>query len=204
MPTSRLFWTPLSPRHRLRYTHDLLEWMYAEGRPEHWIQWTFWEWFIGCSHEQAVKDPRWKMHSIMADSADWNWVRFQRDVRVKLERLLEEHARTGERGGLTLRRQLSRPPGPDGLRFFFYGYVVEPPLTAKKVITYALEETLRYLDGLAVDALGRCPQCHRYFARLRAIRRQYCSPRCTWLASRARRPAPDHRARRRRSTKAKP
>jgi hypothetical protein len=49
---------------------------------------------------------------------------------------------------------------------------------------------------VAVEALGRCKMCSRYFLRLRGTRKVYCSPRCTWQAFRARQKTRPKRKRR--------
>ncbi len=186
MQRGQLFRTPVTHQVRLSYTREFLDWAYTAGRSPEWLQGAFWDWFLGVSHEQARGQIRKHTQSIMRDTASWNWPRIQTAVREGLEDNLTLQDQRRVRLTVQVPRRLSTWEGPDGRRYLQYGPVLPLPLTQDAIIGVALDEALSELRGLAVEVLGTCRQCGRYFVRLRSARKQFCSARCTWQAYPAR------------------
>src|SRR5262249_10930785 len=147
MSRARLLSVPLSARERLRYLRELLDWAYAAERGPQWIQGAFWEWFIGMTHEQAVRDPRGSMATIMRETEDWNWITFQQNVRSRLEELLRGSIGRRQSPVVRLGHTLTQERRGDGRFYFSYGPTLPDPLTEDGVVAVAIDEALKDLSG---------------------------------------------------------
>lgn len=204
MQRGKLLRTPLSERHRLRYTRDFLELIYAKGRRAPWIQQGFWEYFTGVFHNQATSAAAKQWAQIMGATALWNWPMIQLQLREEFELMLAPHMKGDEIQVIGAARSISRWQGPDGVRYLHYGPTLPKGLKPEDVVTLALDQVLSDLSGLAEDALGRCEKCGHYFLRLRGTKKRFCSVSCQWKAFSESRGKPRIGGKRRRSASRKP
>jgi hypothetical protein len=199
MPTSALFQTPLPQRDRLIYLREFLAWLYDGREAGPRICLDFWAWWTGAPDKASPDYKEWRIEELVRDSSDWKWAELRRDLRNSFEKIYD-----------SLKRDpplfLSAAPfafrswrGRDGREYFSVNMALPEKLTAEAIGAFALEEVLRHLEGLAVEAIGRCARadCRRLFLRLRAKRRLYCSTRCRHRAVLDRREAPTKPSRKR-------
>ena len=203
MQRGQLFRTPPSQRARVRYIREFLDWVYSTARTPQWIEGAFWDCFLVAAPDPMREMLRAKRKSVRRATASWDWPAMQTMAREGFESVVEGRDPPGGLNLTEIPRALSTWTGPDDRRYLHYGSQAITALNEADILRSALDEALCDLRGLAVEALGRCEQCGRYFVRLRAARKRFCSPRCTWRAFHARRVKEAGRRRRRAVGKAK-
>jgi hypothetical protein len=187
----QLFRTPISQHARVAYLRDMLDWAYARDRSDEWLEGTFWDCFLRAVHDEMQVTLRRKKSGLRRFTAGWPWQSMQEWFRDGFERAIENRQPPPAIAAGKVARRMKIWTGPDGRRYWHYVTLADLPIVAEDTVAAALDEALCDLRGLAVEALGRCEQCNRYFVRVRAERKRFCSPRCLWQASKAGR----HRAR---------
>lgn len=195
MQRGQLFRTPLTQRARLAYTREFLDLIYAADLEPHQIQARFWEYFLGVTSVKLTGKSKGQYGTIMRKTAEWPWRQVQETLRKAFEAMVGDKPKPDALPVAFVSRHLSLWTGPDGRQYLHYGQVLPASQDWRLYVVAALDETLSDLRGLAVEALGYCAQCGRYFLRLRGTRRVYCSSRCTWQAFTARRDARRRRPR---------
>jgi hypothetical protein len=183
----QLLKTPLDQRARVNYIREFLAWAYSDGRSPQWIEGTFWDFFLAAAPDEMRKVFKSPSKSVRRATARWDWSAMPAIARDGFESAIEKRE---PELGLDLERiprVMSTWTGPDGRRYHHYGSQAITALNETDILRAALDEALCDLRGLAVEALGQCEECKHYFVRLRAARRRFCSPKCTWKAFQTRR-----------------
>jgi hypothetical protein len=183
----QLFKTPLSQRARVHYIREFLDWAYTTGRTSEWIEAAFWDCFLRAAPDEMREMFRAKRKSTRRATAEWNWLAMPAIARDGFESFVEDREPKLGLSPANVPRALNAWTGPDGKRYLHYGPQALVALNETDILRAALDEALCDLRGLAAEALGRCEQCRRYFVRMRAARKRFCSARCTWQALQARR-----------------
>ena len=186
MQRGQLVRSPIAQRARVSYIREFLDWAYATMRSPEWIEVTFWDFFLVAAPDEMRKAFKRKRGPDRRATAKWNWPAMQGLARAAFECCAKGRDVNALLDLSSVSRVLSEWTGPDGKRYLHYGTPANVALNEEAILCAALDEVLCDLRGLAVEALGKCEQCRRYFVRLRAARRRFCSPRCTWQAFQAR------------------
>jgi hypothetical protein len=174
MPRSKLFDARLSEAEMLRVLREFLEWLYGRHRSVEIERLAFWKCWSGLTTEQIVGPASEPFDRMLQLSRDWNWGKHRKRWLGSLER-----AKKGLRVEVPAARYTLSPiKSAAGRMYFRFCQVLPPKFTEDAFANVVLEEMLRLLDRLAMDALGRCPICQHLFLRLRAGRRLYCSQSC--------------------------
>jgi hypothetical protein len=187
MPAPTSYTSISRQRIGLQYLKDILDWIYTTHPSREACALSFWALFAGVTKVQARTVVKGDMEQLVADTADWNFPNLQARLRSTLEGLLSQ-LDAGEKLFLP-QTHLTLATWADGRG---HRLLMCRPLLPKKAtrddwMTFSLYELVIDLQGVGFDALGHCPQCHRYFVRQRAGRGLYCSARCRYNAFDARR-----------------
>jgi len=182
MQRGQLFRTPQAQQARLRHTRDFLDLIYASGRSAVWLQGAFWDWLLKVIPQSQIEFLRKARSQNVQLFPDWDWSDIQNRLKGGFEDELstvdQMYTKAPERPG----QRLNTWTGPDAKRYLHYGPAEWDSLDEGGVVGLALGQVFTDLHGLAVEVLGRCEVCRRYFIRLRGTRKKYCSSRCTWRA----------------------
>jgi hypothetical protein len=178
MPLSPLFTATARRSWALAYARDLLAWVYQDFKDPSLCRWEFWRLLTGLSERQARGRAREEFERIMAHSRTWDILGVQRWLRETLEKQLAG-LRTPRGPSLALcpRRLIACASGA-GSPYLAWRPTLPADPGPESVAAYLLDEVLSDLDGVAVETIGRCGRCQRYFIRRRARRGEYCSARC--------------------------
>jgi len=200
-----LFEDPLEGRDRLAYLYEYFTLLYdTKSADQAWLR-EFWSWFVGLEEQQVNAYNRQAWARIMAVGADWDIAQLRKDLRADIEAHLgplipgvgvaletkpesTEAVPPGAREEALpylpeVPRRLILRRGRSGRLFLAVGLRLEQNADVEASRKLSLAEVAHELDGLARDALGRCPHCGHLFMRRRAKTRQYCSLRCVENAS---------------------
>jgi len=183
----QLFRTPSSQQARAAYVRDILDWANAPDRSDEWLEGTFLDCFLRAAPDEMRAAFQRKKSALRRAAASWPWRQMQRLFREGFELAMENQLPDAGLDLDDVSLRMSIWTGPDGRRYWHYGAQANVRMNHVDIVKAALSEALSDLRGLAVEALGRCAQCNRHFVRVRAERKRFCSPRCFWQASKARR-----------------
>jgi hypothetical protein len=183
----QLFRTPSSQQARAAYLRTILDWAYVPDRGDDWLEGMFWDCFLGAAPDEMRAAFLRKKSALRRHTTTWRWKAMQKLFRDGFEQVMGNELLPLPLDQAKFSRVISILTGPDGRRYWHYGPQANVALNEESIVRAALDEALCDLRGLAEDALGRCEQCSRYFVRVRAVRKRFCSPHCQWQASKARR-----------------
>lgn len=180
MTPQKLFDLDLSARDRLRYVHDFLDLIYAEGLSGKRLQEQHWTWYLGVTLKQVLtsKPRAWKR--IISRTADWPWPDLQQRQRQTVEAILATATRSRKPLSVCVPRVLTTYKGADGRKYFNYAPQLDIPLHYDNFAACELDAFLEDLQKLYLRTVRRCKECGHFFIRLRAGKSLYCSDTCRW------------------------
>lgn len=181
-----LFQDALEGRHRLALLEDYFELLYDAKSPDRsWLV-KFWSWFVGLEERQIAARTPEAWGEMMGVQTSWNIPLFRRDLREDAERLLLPDPKQPPPELPKLVYTLGVWNHQDGRTFFGVTPVLSENAGPEAFRKYVLAQVAHQLSGLATEAVGLCirPGCGHLFIRRRAKARQYCSDRCSLIASR--------------------